>query len=240
MGAGAGGLGAFAMRMGRVAIPVVRKYILLVAKLIGQTLLEAAIPEIGQVLVGKKRPNSKMLKHVAETAEEKSFPKSASVLSGGAPRRTARTNEWAAEGGRAPRGPAAVAQLRSNDTSRRRRNIVRPPSSAPFLSKSSPTIVSRRKPAKKSRSEILSETEFFQFKNNRNNNTASILALVTTTSTAFSGSTMDIASPVTHSALEVFEKPSELINCESSYDQEVFPHVGRRGPQLVFFITAET
>ena len=32
MGAGAGGLGAFAMRMGRVAIPVVRKYILPVTK----------------------------------------------------------------------------------------------------------------------------------------------------------------------------------------------------------------
>ena len=71
------------------------------------------------------------------------------------------------------------------------------------------------------------------------NNTASILDLLTTTSTAFSGSTMDIASPVTHSALDFFEKPSVLINYEGSYDQEVFPHVGCRGPQLDFFITAE-
>ena len=59
MGAGAGGLGAFAMRMGRVAIPVVRKYILLVAKHIGKNLLEAAIPEISQVLAGKKDPIAK-------------------------------------------------------------------------------------------------------------------------------------------------------------------------------------
>ena len=72
MGARAGGLGAFAMQMGRVAIPVVRKYILHVAKQIGKNLLEAAIPEISQVSAGK-RPNSKMLKHVGETAAEESL-----------------------------------------------------------------------------------------------------------------------------------------------------------------------
>ena len=71
------------------------------------------------------------------------------------------------------------------------------------------------------------------------NNTASILALVKTTSTTFSGSTMDLASPVTHSALGFIEKPSVLINYEVSYDQEVFPQLGCRGPQLDFFITAE-
>ena len=49
MGAGAGGLGAFAMRMGKVAIPVVRRYILPAAKQLGRSLLEAAVPEIGQV-----------------------------------------------------------------------------------------------------------------------------------------------------------------------------------------------
>ena len=47
MGACAAGLGTFAMRMGRVAVPVVRKYIVPVAKHIGKNLLEAAIPEIG-------------------------------------------------------------------------------------------------------------------------------------------------------------------------------------------------
>ena len=161
MGAGAGGLGAFAMRMGRVAIPVVRKYILPVAKHIWKKLLEAAIPEIGQVLAPKKRPKSKMLKHVAETAAEKSLRESPSVLSGGAQRRAARTGQRAATvGGRAPRGPAGVAQPRSNGTSRRRRNIVRPPSSGPSLSKSSPIIICKRKPAKRSRSDILSEIQF--------------------------------------------------------------------------------
>ena len=51
---------------------------------------------------------------------------------------------------------------------------------------------------------------------------------------------MEIASPVTHSALEFFEKPNVLINYEGSYDQEVFPHVGCRGPQLDFFVSAES
>jgi len=50
---------------------------------------------------------------------------------------------------------------------------------------------------------------------------------------------MEIASPVTHSALDFFEKPNVLIIYEGSYDQEVFPHVGCRGPQLDFFVTAE-
>ena len=74
-GAGASGLGAFAKRIGRVAIPVVRKYILSVAKNLGKKLMEATIADTGQVLAGKKRPNSKMLKHVAETAAEKSLGK---------------------------------------------------------------------------------------------------------------------------------------------------------------------
>ena len=50
---------------------------------------------------------------------------------------------------------------------------------------------------------------------------------------------MEIATPVTHSALDFFEKPNVLINYEGSYDQEVFPHVGCRSPQLNFFVTAE-
>ena len=49
----------------------------------------------------------------------------------------------------------------------------------------------------------------------------------------------EIAKPVTHSALEFFEQPSVLINYEGSFDQEVFPHVGCRGPQFDFFVTAE-
>ena len=45
MGAG-GGLGAFAVRMGRVAIPVIKKYIIPAAKQVEKNLFEAALPEI--------------------------------------------------------------------------------------------------------------------------------------------------------------------------------------------------
>ena len=55
----------------------------------------------------------------------------------------------------------------------------------------------------------------------------------------FVGNSTEIAKPVTHSALDYFEKPEVMINYEGAYDQEVFPHVGCRGPQLDFFVAAE-
>ena len=71
MGSG-GELGAFAVRMGRVAIPLVRKYVLPVARQVGKNLLETVIPEIGDVLTGKKKPNRKLLASVAKkTATQK-------------------------------------------------------------------------------------------------------------------------------------------------------------------------
>ena len=59
MGTGAGGLIAFARRIVRVAIQVVRKYILVVAKHVAKFLLQPAIPVIGLVLAGKKDPIAK-------------------------------------------------------------------------------------------------------------------------------------------------------------------------------------
>ena len=55
----------------------------------------------------------------------------------------------------------------------------------------------------------------------------------------FFGASSEIANPVTHSALDFFERPSVLINCEGSFDQEVFPNVGCRGPQLDFCVTSD-
>ena len=49
----------------------------------------------------------------------------------------------------------------------------------------------------------------------------------------------DIANPVTHTALDFFEKPSVLINYESGHDQEVFPQTGPRGPTLDFVISSD-
>ena len=74
MGSG-GGLGAFAVRMGRVAIPLVRKYVLPVARQVGKNLLETALPEIGDVLTGKKKPNRKLLASVAKKTAAKTMSK---------------------------------------------------------------------------------------------------------------------------------------------------------------------
>ena len=74
MGSG-GGLGAFAVRMGRVAIPLVRKYVLPVARQVGKNLLETAIPENGDVLTGKKKPNRKLLASVAKKTAAKTMSK---------------------------------------------------------------------------------------------------------------------------------------------------------------------
>ena len=107
MGAGVGGLGAFAMRMGRVAIPIMRKYILPVSKQVGKSLLEATIPEVGQVFDGRKKPSRRMLKHVAETAAEKSLRTSGTRL-------TAR--RAATPGAQTARGRAGVAEPRLTGT----------------------------------------------------------------------------------------------------------------------------
>ena len=154
MGAGAGGLGAFAMRMGRVAIPIVRKYILPVAKQFGKNSLEAAIPKVGQVLGGRKRPSGRMLKHVAEIAAEKSLRTSGTRLTAG---------RAATPGARAARGRAGVAEpLLTGTTIRNGRKSVTPAalsSSSSLLSKTPKTIY-KRNPAKRSRSDILSEIQF--------------------------------------------------------------------------------
>ena len=50
----------------------------------------------------------------------------------------------------------------------------------------------------------------------------------------------DVANPVTHSALDFFERPSVLINYEGSHNQEVFLQVGCRGPQLDFVVTSDS
>ena len=84
-GSGAAGLGALAVRVGRSALPFLRKYALLLAKKVGRNLIEAAIPELGQALRGKKI---------------KSAPRGARTLSRGASRR----------GGRADRCTERVAR----------------------------------------------------------------------------------------------------------------------------------
>ena len=57
--------------------------------------------------------------------------------------------------------------------------------------------------------------------------------------TALFSRSKEFANPEAHSALDFFGRPSVLIKHEGSFDQEVFPHVGCRGPQLDFFVSTE-
>ena len=140
MGSG-GGLGAFAVRMGRVAIPLVRKYVLPVARQVGKNLVETAIPEIGDVSAGKKKSNRKLLASVAKkTAAKtmtKNIPTGVALRPGG--------------GGDDER---STARRKANDSG------VRPLAGLAKRKRNSSTSISRKTAAKRSRSHILSEVQY--------------------------------------------------------------------------------
>ena len=143
MGSG-GGLRAFVVRMGRVAIPIVRKYVLPVARQVGKNLLETAIPEIGDVLADKKKPNRKLLASVAKkTAAKtmtKNIPAGVAFRSGG--------------GGGDDERNTGAARRKANDSG------VRPLAGLAKRKRNSSTSISRKTAAKRSRSHILSEIQY--------------------------------------------------------------------------------
>ena len=69
---GCGGLGAFAMRMGRVAIPLVNQYVMPVCKEFGKNLLSSFVPEISNVISVRKRPKT-VLGETLQKALQKSL-----------------------------------------------------------------------------------------------------------------------------------------------------------------------
>ena len=72
-GSGAAGLGALAVRVGRSTLPLLAKYALPVVKKVGRNLITAAIPELADVLRGKKK-----LKHAVKTSVKKGVSRSVS------------------------------------------------------------------------------------------------------------------------------------------------------------------
>lgn len=145
MGSGAGGLGAFAVRMGRVAIPLVRKYVLPVARQVGKNLLETAVPEIGDVLAGKKKPNRKLLASVARKTAAKTMsnklPAGVALRPGGGG-----DDERKTGAARRPANDSGVRPVTAG-LAKRKRN-------------SSTSSISRKTAAKRSRSHILSEIQY--------------------------------------------------------------------------------
>ena len=69
---GSGGFGAFAMRMGLVAIPLVKQYVMPVAKEFGKNLLSSFVPKISNVISGRKRPKT-VLGETLKKALQKPF-----------------------------------------------------------------------------------------------------------------------------------------------------------------------
>ena len=94
-----GGIGAFAVPMDRVAIPLVRKYILPIAKQVSKNLIESAVLELGQILTGKKQPRRKLLTNVAKRAAIETEDKLAERSCRSARRRRRAETRTAAIGG---------------------------------------------------------------------------------------------------------------------------------------------
>ena len=156
-GSGAAGLGALAVRIGRCTLPLLQKYALPFAKKMGRNLITAAIPEIGQMIAGKKK-----LKSAAKDSLKKSVSKSIS-------------ESTTADRYRPPK------RLRSTHASRGRRSRVTAPSARQAAGRSATQnplstnkleireIPTRKRPAhttlkttktKRSRSDILSNVRF--------------------------------------------------------------------------------
>ena len=79
-GSGAG-IGAFALRMGRTAMPLLKKYVGPFVKQVGQNVLEATIPEFVNLVKGKKK-----LKTAVKDSAKKAISKTieANAKAGGA------------------------------------------------------------------------------------------------------------------------------------------------------------
>ena len=76
-GSGAG-LGAFAVRVGRTAMPLLKKYVAPIVKQVGQNVLEAALPEVASLISGKKK-TKRAIKDVAKRVIAKTIEPSAAA-----------------------------------------------------------------------------------------------------------------------------------------------------------------
>jgi hypothetical protein len=62
------GFGALAAGIGRVALPLLRRYVAPVAKSVGRNLLQAAVPELASVIRGMKRGRAAIKSVLESTA----------------------------------------------------------------------------------------------------------------------------------------------------------------------------
>ena len=159
---GSGGMGAFAMRMGRVAMPLMEKYIFPVAKGFGSNLVSSFVPELANIVSGKKRTR-KAVREVLKISATKTIAKATGtrcVAEAGAGVVVAGTS--GAAGGRAkccgrPAGRAPPARNRSKSVKTSPVHVVVPHQHHPSPTKG---VILEKSPAKRSRSNILSKINF--------------------------------------------------------------------------------
>ena len=137
---GSGGVGAFAMRMGRVAVPLIKKYFVPVAKEFGRNLMSSFVPEIPKIVAGKTRPRKALQESLKKSASKtakatigRPAPPTSGDRSGGETRRA---------GGRAI-GPGC-----------------RTVTATKLVAKRKSGTISNKNVAKRSRSDILSGVAF--------------------------------------------------------------------------------
>ena len=160
-GSGSAGLGALAVRVGRCALPRVKKYALPLAKKLGRNLVTAAIPKILQIIAGKKK-----IRKAAKNSVKRSISKSIeqSIKPGAtAPRAVRRVAEpsgaalapgHAAIGGAGSQPRASKMQVSKKDKALSAGNKSR-------KRKTTTTISSTKLPTKRSRSETLSNIKYY-------------------------------------------------------------------------------
>ena len=159
---GSGGMGAFAMRMGRAAMPLMKKYVLPMAKEFGRNLVSSFVPELANIVSGKKRTR-KAVPDVLKNSATKTIAKATGT------RRVAEAGAGAvvagnggAAGGRAkrsrrPAGRASPARKRSTSVKTSPVHVVVPHQHHPSPTKE---VILKKSPAKRSRSDIISKINF--------------------------------------------------------------------------------
>ena len=113
------GFGALAQVIGRTAIPFLRKYIVPAAKRVGADLLEFAVPEIGEVITGRKSFKS-AAKSVGKQTLKKQLGKGAAE---GNRRRTAGRQEGSLRSKGGNRQSRIIPTKSTKQSSRSRRDI---------------------------------------------------------------------------------------------------------------------
>ena len=120
---GCGGMGAFGLRIGRVAMPLVKKSVLHVAKRFSEKLVSSFVPEFSNNIFGEKRPRKAVrdvLKHsanktIARATETRGVTAGAGAVAtaaGGGPGERSKRRERA--GNRAPPARKKVSKAVAN------------------------------------------------------------------------------------------------------------------------------